>query len=929
MKHHALTAPLMTLGRQGVKRAMNATCLLALAIGTALIVATPAMAQATSAETATRDFDIRAGALGSALLRFAEQSGLQFSVTSEMTAGKRTAGIKGKYTPEDGLRALLSGTGLTFRFTGPRTVVIEPAPETGDARVLGPLRIEGAAGRAGTGGNGVNGSTDGTATENSGTYAATSTSMVSKATQSVLDTPQTVSVLSRKQLQEQNVNDFSQAMLQAPGITVRNGGDNLSSEFISRGYYVSKFRVDGGSPMSTDYFFRPTFDMAMYDHVEILRGADGLYSGYGNPGGVVNLVRKRPLDHNQVLVEIQAGSWNFARTTLDVTGPMVESGRVRARGVFTYQDRDFYYDTAYEKHLLAYAMLEGDVTDSLVVRGGASLTDQNALPWEAGLPRYEDGRDLGLSRNTCLCYDDATLNTRSIETFLQAEYQFSPDWLLDVNLTRIDQQNDKFQFEPFGGVNPTTGRGFGGPYTGWNDYRRNSIKNAFDASLKGHFTLFGLDQFVTVGANYTDGYALSYKDVASPYGSMVYQGKVPGMPAGDLSYYYGVDVLHFSSSDIRYRPGVRQADGYWDEGSTESTAYMNWNAYLTEKLQLNVGLRYSTYETHNQSVGYCIPWQGTTCDLYAQDENGNWVVVGTLNPGEAYPASRYQVTNKDNTFSWPPTWSLVYKMSDTWSLYGSYADSYQSNGSMVTPEHKPLPPETGFNAEFGSNYLSADGLLSAKAALYYGVKDGFAVLLYDDFEYNDSMFGDRRCCFAGGDDTRNINYGLDLEVNGEVLPGWQVSASYNYNNNYMENRIVGSRSLPWSFAPKHMMKVWTTYQFQNGPEWLTKLNVGGGVNMQTRTYDRGQICTEYEYGFDPISGQPTSTCLAMGDYAFGQGFYSIYTARADYQLSDRWNLSLNINNLFDKKYYTKTSPPYYGNWYGDPRNVMLTLRGQF
>jgi hypothetical protein len=130
------------------------------------ILAGPAYAQSASSETALRDFDVPATTLGTALLRFGEQSGLQFSVSSSLTSGKSTSGIKGKYTPEDGLRTLLSGSGLTFRFTGSRTVVIEKLPNTGDARVLGPLRVEGAGGTNATAG--ANGSSDPTATQGTG-----------------------------------------------------------------------------------------------------------------------------------------------------------------------------------------------------------------------------------------------------------------------------------------------------------------------------------------------------------------------------------------------------------------------------------------------------------------------------------------------------------------------------------------------------------------------------------------------------------------------------------------------------------------------------------------------------------------------------------------------------------------------------------------
>ncbi len=83
--------------------------------------------------------------------------------------------------------------------------------------------------------------------------------------------------------------------------------------FYSRGFAIERLQIDGGAPMDighpTSYGLIPQIDMAEYDHAEVLRGADGLFNGYGDPGGVINLARKRPLDHSQLVVEGQYGSW--------------------------------------------------------------------------------------------------------------------------------------------------------------------------------------------------------------------------------------------------------------------------------------------------------------------------------------------------------------------------------------------------------------------------------------------------------------------------------------------------------------------------------------------------------------------------------------------------------------------------------------------
>ncbi len=78
------------------------------------------------------------------------------------------------------------------------------------------------------------------------------------------------------------------------------GDTNLEHTFYSRGFAINSIQIDGGAPLTTGILggqsFYPQIDISQYDHVELLRGAAGLFNGYGDPSGTVNLVRKKPLD---------------------------------------------------------------------------------------------------------------------------------------------------------------------------------------------------------------------------------------------------------------------------------------------------------------------------------------------------------------------------------------------------------------------------------------------------------------------------------------------------------------------------------------------------------------------------------------------------------------------------------------------------------
>ncbi|MFP3334430.1 TonB-dependent siderophore receptor, partial [Pseudomonas sp. SIMBA_064] len=95
-------------------------------------------------------------------------------------------------------------------------------------------------------------------------------------------------------------------------------------------------------------------NLAMYDRVEIVRGATGLAQGAGNPGGAINLVRKRPTHRFQATLTGSAGSWDDYTGTLDVGGPLNESGTLRARTVVSRQDAKSFRDAVERDHELFY-----------------------------------------------------------------------------------------------------------------------------------------------------------------------------------------------------------------------------------------------------------------------------------------------------------------------------------------------------------------------------------------------------------------------------------------------------------------------------------------------------------------------------------------------------------------------------------------------
>ncbi|MEJ1964521.1 MAG: TonB-dependent siderophore receptor [Gammaproteobacteria bacterium] len=749
---------------------------------------------------------------------------------------------------------------------------------------------------------GINGSKDPTATEGTKSYTSSALSVASKSAQSIKDTPQSVSVITQQRMQDQNLTDFNSIMNQTTGVTVVAGNGSgtdagINSSFYSRGFQINSIQIDGGAPLATSlsngntFYYYPQIDMAMYDHVEILRGADGVFNGYGTPSGSVNLARKRPLDHSQVVLDAQVGSWDNYRTVLDATAPLGFDGRLRGRAVMSYQDQKYFYDVASSDHTLAYGILEADLTPSTTLSGGFSYTRQDSSPWVGGLPRYSDGDDLHLPRSTCLCFDWNRWNFTTKEAFAQVDQGFGDNWKLNLKVTRNDQQSHQKVGISNGTINFVSGVG---PKLYANLLDFEARQTLIDFTVDGAFELFGHKQQIVVGGSWQNvsGGHLDHPSLFSP------------APA--------LDVFHFDPNNIVYRePGASEVSAvnpaYWQK---QWGMYANLRLTLLEPLHLITGLRYSQYDFETISQDICIT---------------QYIPLGLCNNlGQPWGTPSKQ-GYRDHDINWPPTVSLVYDLRKNWSVYGSYTDIYQPQANYLDYNHDPIGPLTGSNMEAGLKYGGPDSKLNVSLAAYRIEQKNFPGLLGETYQDLGNNF---YCCYDNDGDRVNLSQGADLEATGELLPGWQLFAGYTFNKNEAKGAdAYSNRGKPLvSRAPRHLLKLWTSYQLEGG-EWLHRLNVGGGVNAQTNSYNAGSVCVTYNY--DAI-GNPT-TCARGGtlNYDFTQGFYAVFSARLAFQIDSRWNAGLNINNITDRTYYQTVGSSSSSNWYGEPRNFTLTFRGNF
>ena len=156
------------------------------------------------------------------------------------------------------------------------------------------------------------------------------------------------------------------------------------------------------------------------------------------------------------------------------------------------------------------------------------------------------------------------------------------------------------------------------------------------------------------------------------------------------------------------------------------------------------------------------------------------------------------------------------------------------------------------------------------------------------------------CYYIAGGEVRSR--GVEAEVSGRITPAWTLSAGYTYNTSkYLKDATAGGQPHA-SFTPRHIFRLWTRYAL---PVMDRRLSVGGGLRMQS--------------GYSTVSGPVT----------LRQGGYSLVDLRMAYRLDKHVTAALNVNNLFDRRYYQSLSGVSWNNRYGEPRSLMLTLSAQY
>jgi outer membrane receptor for ferric coprogen and ferric-rhodotorulic acid len=707
-----------------------------------------AMAQAATQQgAAQRQYAIPAGPLETVLNRLGREAGALLTFDSTITDGLRSGGVNGQFAVQQALEQALKGTDLmVVRSAGGGYALraIPTASQGAGGATLAAVTVTAAA------------SGDGRS-EGSGSYVAGPSAGATGLSLALRETPQSVTVVTRQQMDDQGSTSVSDVMRQAAGITVQSY-DSERSSFNARGFSITQFQYDG---VAKDYdgvydWGATNSDMTIFDRVEIVKGATGLMGGTGDPSAAVNFIRKRPSEQFAGSVTASLGSWNNARTELDLSSPLNASGSVRGRVVAAYQDRESHLDHYQQKKSVFYGVVEADLTRDTRLTVGADYqnTDPRGSTW-TGFPLFfSDGSrtDWDRSFNPATTWSQRKLTSRNL--FATLEQQLANDWKFKLSANNESSKHRSLLGSASGGYpDPVSGEGM---YFFMGDFRGNRTQNTLSASLSGPYELLGRKHEAMFGATWSD------TNTDGPWSESLY----PALPGSIFGW----------SGDYA-QPAFPPIAAYEDK-RRQSSFYGATRLRPTDALSVIVGARVSRVDASDSRVY----GDGVTPAL------------------ESGMRTRGQVT---------PYAGVVYDLSDRYSVYGSYTSIFSPQTSRDA-NRQFLPEVDGKSFEAGVKGEFLDGRVNASLAAFRIQQDNLAE--YVDFVDGESIYQPIKGVTSKG---------IEAEVSGEIAPGWNLQAGYAYAHvrNAQGERVYGSTQM--LSQPAQTLRLSTSYRLRGDWNALT------------------------------------------------------------------------------------------------------------
>ena len=563
------------------------------------------------------------------------------------------------------------------------------------------------------------------------------------------ETPQSITVFSAERIEAQQLTSIQKLLDNTPGV-YSYAWDTERVIFSTRGFVIDSLLYDGvpATENSNTSSVDDTIDTALFERIEIVRGATGLMTGAGSPAASINLVRKHADSRDfTASLDLSAGSWNDRRIEGDVSTALNGDGTWRARVIGVYQDRDSFQDLYNTKKKVFYGIVDGDLSENTQVSFGVDFTDNDpsANTWGSFPLFLSDGTAADWSRSVTTAPDWTFWDRKTKSAFAEFKHEFGNEWTLaaTANVRRYDE--DLALFYVYGFPDVETGEGLE-PFA----YRSTAqVKTtALDVHARGNVELFGREHELVFGYN----------------GSKIESTGREYEP-GELA-----PVGNFFDWDGSYaRPDFDPVGVLLtDIDSRQNGFYAAGRFALAEPLKLIAGARFATWKSDH---------------FYLYDS-----------PDVTFHTDYEKVI---------PYAGVIFDVSKTVSLFASYTQIFKPQLARDVNAHY-LDPLDGSSLEFGVKGEHFDGRFNTSLTVFETKQDNVASPAVDEESGDPILLPDGTQASFAVDGTRTR--GFEIEASGELTAGWKASLGWSrYEIEDSDGAAIRT------FTPGTLVRLFTTW----------------------------------------------------------------------------------------------------------------------
>lgn len=711
----------------------------------------------------------------------------------------------------------------------------------------------------------------------------------------LLDTPKSVSVISKQLIADTQVTTLSDALRTVPGITLgagEGGNPNGDRPFI-RGYNSeSSMYVDGVRNATSQ-----NREMFAVEQVEVTKGSASALGGAGTSGGSINMISKVAKKGDALEGSISGGTDNYARITLD--GNKDFGNGIAARVVVMGHQNEkagqqdgaeykragiapsitFGLDTATRGTLGYYYLKTDDIPDSGIPYNNPFATTNASAKFNG------NGKPIDVQQGSYYGWKDRDFQKQEnqVGTF-KLEHDLTENLTLSNTAVYTQSKNDYLWTNPDDSkgnfYNKTTGALDGSVWRRTNSRVADTDGFTDQLALTGKFNTGAVQHRFNAGAEYSDQKTDRTQYIMNGLDSTGSANNT--CSAAAIASGWCTSVQNPSNVPWTGKISTNGADRYNIQSKNQSVYFLD-NIELNPQWLLDLGVRWDKYETQQTMT-------------YGARNSSVTAAKPTAKAGD-------QVTVENNKDFFNYQAGLTFKPVENGSIYVSYATSANPVGvdggdgsEGITAAIQNLKPEEVKTYELGTKWNVLNEKLNLTAAIFRTEKTNTRATAEDGTTQN---IGETRVD------------GIELGVNGNITEKWAVAAGYTYLDSELVDggyTNIGSTAAPIYQAnpsngnqvqnvAKNSATLWTTYQV------LPALTLGAGA-----------------VAMDKVYGNATNTKWVPG--------YVRYDAMARYNVDKNVDLQLNVNNLSDKRYFTKAYSSHYATE-AEGRSAVLSINFKY